>query len=528
MPAAHAGDWYYRVRPHDNIWTLNSRFLKPGVGWQKLQTYNKVADPYHLVPGSRLRIPVEWLRVQPAKATVIAVAGMAHAYIAGQTAGVVITPGMKLGYGVRIETGPHASLTLKFADDSHVLMQSGSELTLDRMSAYGNTGMADTKLRLQHGRISNAVTPMPGNTAHFVVQTPGAISSVRGTHFRVAAGDDHSQTEVLKGRVDVAGHRRHVQVNRGSGVSVTDGHRPGQVRKLLPAPVLDCPSQPVTHIGDTLSWTAMHGAVHYRVEIAPDARFETLLLDSVTGALPHVSVPDLPNGEHAIRIHGIDSAGLEGLDATCTLRTAMHPQPPLVQQPQAGSKVRDPRPQFRWTESSEAKSYDWQLASDAQFAHVLAERPQIDNDHVRAPAVLPLGRYYWRIASRDAQGNLGPYTDALPFERVAPPPAPSVGAPKSSKHELTLGWSAGKPGQHYRIQLARDAQFTHPLVDRMLDTPSLQMRKPHSGTWYVRVRTIDTDGYAGAWGPVQKFRLPCIPCRIAAIGGGATVLWLLL
>ena len=528
IPGAHAGDWYYRVRLHDNIWTLSNRYLKPSIPWQRLQTYNKVTDPYHLPPGSRLRIPVAWLRLQPAKATVVAVAGTARAYLPGQTSAEAITAGMKLGYGARIETAANASLTLEFADHSHVLVQAGSELTLDRMSAYGNTGMADTRLRLQHGRINNDVTPMPGNTAHFVVQTPSAISSVRGTHFRVAADDGHSQTEVLRGRVDVAGRHRHVEVNRGSGVSVLGGHRPGQVHKLLPAPSLECPSQPITRIASPMNWRALPDAVHYRVQIAPDARFQILLFDRVTDALPHASLPDLPNGDYTVRIHGIDASGLEGLDATCTLHSAMHPQPPLVQQPQPGSRVRDQRPRFRWTQSSEARSYDWQLASDAQFVHVLAQRTHIENDHVRAPSRLPLGRYYWRIASRDRQGHLGPYSDAMPFERVAPPPAPSLGALKRSHNQLTLGWSPGKPGQHYRIQLARDTSFAHPTIDQTVSKPSLRMHKPHSGMWYVRVRTIDTDGYAGAWGPVQKVRLPCIPCRIAAIGGGATVLWLLL
>jgi hypothetical protein len=529
IPGAHAGDWLYRVRPHDNIWTLTSRYLKPGMPWQKLQAYNKVADPYHLPPGSSLRIPVAWLRVQPAEATVAAVAGDATAFLPGQTSPVPVTPGMKLGYGARIDTGAHASLTLEFADGSRVLVQDGSELTLDRMSAYGDTGMADTQLRLQHGRISNAVTPMPGNTAHFTVQTPGAISSVRGTHFRVAAADGHSQAEVLKGRVDVAGQRRHVQVGHGAGVAVADGQRPGRVHRLLQAPALDCPARPVTRLAYPLDWTALHGAAHYRVQIAPDARFETLLLDRVTGAEPHASLPDLPNGDYALRVRGIDADGLEGLDADCVLHAAMHPQPPLVQEPQAGGKARDERPSFRWSESSEAASYAWQLASDAQFAHLLAERPQLTGDHVRAPQALPLGRYYWRIASRDRAGRLGPYTDALPFDRVAPPPAPSVGEPRRSGNALTLAWPAGTPGQRYRVQLAHDAGFAHPKVDRTVDQPSLQVRKPGSGTWYVRVRTIDTDGYAGDWGPVQKIRLPCIPCRVAAgVGGGAVVLWLLL
>ncbi|MDO1529687.1 FecR domain-containing protein [Fulvimonas sp. R45] len=528
VPFAHAGDWTYRVHPDDTIWTLARRYLKADVPWQKLQAYNHVADPYHLPPGSRLRIPVGWLRVEPASATVAATIGDAHAWLPGQAQPVPVTPGMKLDYGARVDTGANASLTLEFADGSRMLVQAGSEVTLDRMSAYGRTGMADTHLRLQRGRIVNDVTPMPGNTAHFIVQTPGAVSSVRGTHFRVAAGDGHSQTEVLGGRVDVAGARRHVQVGKGSGVAIEDGQRPGQVRRLLPAPELHCPAAPVTRLAYAVDWQALPGATAYRVQIARDGRFAALLFDRVTGALPHASLPDLPNGDYALRVHGIDADRLEGLDASCLLHVATHPQPPLVQEPQPGGKARDERPRFRWTESSEAASYAWQLAGDPQFRQLLAERSTITGDHVRAPAALPLGRYYWRIASRDRDGRLGPYTDALPFDRVAPPPTPAVGEPKRSGDELTLGWPAGAPGQRYRVQMARDPGFAKPAIDRTLEQPSLTMRKPASGTWYVRVRTIDTDGFAGAWGPVQKVKLPCIPCRIAAGAGGATLLWLLL
>lgn len=31
ISTASAADWIYRVRPHDNIWDLSSRYLKPDV-----------------------------------------------------------------------------------------------------------------------------------------------------------------------------------------------------------------------------------------------------------------------------------------------------------------------------------------------------------------------------------------------------------------------------------------------------------------------------------------------------------------
>ena len=528
ISTASAADWIYRVRPHDNIWDLSSRYLKPDVPWQKLQDYNKVADPLHLPPGMMLHVPIAWLRVQPASAQVVAVMGNAHVQLPGESEQKNVTPGMTLGYGTHLSTDANASLSLQFADGSRVLMQESSALDLDQMSAYGRTGMVDTHLRLQHGRVSSAVTPMTGVAAHFSVETPGTISSVRGTHFRVAADGDHTQTEVLTGRVDVAGDHAHVLVPKGKGVATIDGNQPTQAQQLLAAPSLHCPQQPISQIPYILAWTALDGANSYRVQLAANDRFETLLLDHVPHS-PQLSLPDVPDGDYAVRVHGIDDHRLEGEDSVCILHISGHPQPPLVMEPLPGSKVRDVRPRFRWTESLQAASYVWQLASDAQFAQPLAGNDKLTGDDVRAPNALPYGRYYWRIASRDSSGKLGPFSDAMPFDLVPQPPAPAVGQPKSSHRDVSFGWQAGAPGQRYHIQLDRKADFAHPAIDQTLDQPLLQTKKPGSGTWYVRVQTVDTDGYAGPWGATQKIRLGCTLCRVAAVaGGGGLVLWLLL
>lgn len=528
LPTVSAADWTYRVRPHDNIWDLSGRYLKPDVPWQKLQAYNNVADPYHLPPGMMLHVPIAWLRLQPAKATVVAVMGGAHAQLPNQAQSETVTAGMTLGYGVHVSTDANASLTLQFADGSRVLMEENSTLDLDQMSAYGRTGMVDTRLRLQHGRVTSAVTPMTGVATHFSVETPGTISSVRGTHFRVAAHESHSQTEVLTGRVDVAGDHAHVLVAKGRGVAVSDGSKPVSAQPLLPAPVLHCPVQPVNQLPYVFTWTPLDGATHYRVQMANNERFETLLLNHVATAT-QIDMPDEPDGDYAVRVRGIDAQNLEGEDGVCTLHISGHPQPPLVMEPLPGGKVRDVRPHFHWTQSLEASSYLWQLASDAQFTQLLANEVQLTGDSVRAPNALPYGRYYWRIASRDRQGKVGPFSAAMPFDLVPQPPAPEVGKPQSSHRQVSVGWQMGAPGQRYHVQMDHHPDFAHPQIDQTLDEPVLHMEKPGSGTWYVRVQTIDTDGYVGPWGTVQKIRLGCLACRVAAVaGGGGLVLWLLL
>ena len=528
--AAPSSDWTYRVRPKDNIWDLAARYLKSDVPWQKLQDYNHVADPLHLPPGMTLHIPVAWLRLEPAKAKVVAVIGEATAKLPDSAAPVPVKAGMSFGYGASLSTGNDTSLTLEFADGSRVLVQANSELALDRLSAYGDTGMVDTRLRLQRGRVNSDVHPLTGSAARFSVSTPGTISSVRGTHFRVIADPDAgaARTEVVGGKVDVGGEKRHVLVKSGRGVATADGAAPGQPQELLPAPAIACPSGTVNQFPLELHWPALAGAEHYRLQLAPDDKFEALLLDRVVSTST-ATLPDLPDGSYAVRVRGIGAGALEGLDGVCPKVTIDGtPQPPLIVSPQPDSKVRDKRPEFRWTESVQAVSYRWQLSADAAFGQVLAEQDNARGDGTRAPQALPLGRYYWRVASRDSSGKVGPYTHALPFDLVEEPPVPVPGEPKRSNGDLVLSWPGGTPGQHYHVQLARDPQFAKPEVDATVDKPELDLKKLKSGKWYVRVQTIDVDGYAGPWSPAQKTRISCASCRWAIAGGGAALLWLAL
>lgn len=525
-PAAPA-DWSYRVRPGDNLWDLAGRYLKPSVPWQKLQDYNQVADPLHLPPGSTMRFPVDWLRQGPAPAHVVAVIGQAMVQGSGQ-ASAPVTVGMTVGYGSTLVTQADTSLTLELADGSRVLLQANSELALDRLSAYGRTGMVDTRLRLKRGRVNSDVTPLNGSAARFTVSTPNTISSVRGTHFRVVADDTDgsARTEVVGGHVDVGTDKRHVMVNGGHGVA-TSGSTPGQPSELLPAPTLTCPQQPLGQLPAVIQWKPLEHATHYRIQVAPTERFEALLLDQVVDQ-PQASLPAMPDGPHAFRVRGIDSDRLEGIDATCTFTVAAHPQPPLIIEPQPDSKARGSRPSFRWTESEEATSYAWELASDPEFSHPLASQSKLTGNKTRAPEALPYGRYYWRIASRDKDGKLGPYTSALPFELVPEPPAPPPGEPKHEHGDFVLSWPAGEPGQRYHIQLSRKPDFSELGVDDTLDKPELSLHKLASGRWYARVQTIESDGYTGPWSAVQRTRVPCTACRWAAAGGGVVLLWLVL
>ena len=516
-----AADWTYRVRPGDTVWDLAGKYVRNDVPWQRLQSYNRIADPYHLPPGSLMRFPVAWLKQQPAKARVIGVHGGATVVDAsGRRSNV--TEGMRLGIGATLHTSADASLTLQFADGSRLLLEANSELKLDKLSAYGATGMADTRLRLPKGRASNEVQPLHGPDSHYIIQTPDIMSSVRGTRFRVSSDSGKSQVEVTEGHVKVAGAGNQVMLNPDQGTISGPSGAPGAPLVLLPQPspvVLDAAKRPML-----LRWPAVPGAQRYRVQVGATRAFLYLLHDRVV-ADTQDALGDLPDGDYGIRVRAIDAQGIEGRDATIEAQIALIP--PFTIEPVAGAQVDVDRPRFRWTSMGSGMRYRFQLAGTSGFAHPIVDIPELADTELRSPQALPPGDYAWRIASVDSEGRNSPYTDETRFTVLPPAAGPSLtrDAEATRGKELQVGWPAGTRGQQYRFQLSRDADFSRLEVDRETDQNRIALPGLGAGTWHARVQLIDSDGYAHPFGPGQSFKVGCLPCRWAA-GGGALLLLL--
>jgi hypothetical protein len=517
-----AADWQYRVRPGDTLWDLAARHMKPTVDWRRLQAHNRVADPYRLPPGTRLRFPVEWLRIQPREAVVMALHGDVRVRLRPDAPPVPATHGMRLPIGALLETGEDASATVEFADRSRTLVMSNTRVEFDRLSAYGATGMVDTRMRLQRGRTSNQVTPARGPASRFIIETPSATSSVRGTRFRVASESDDAGavTEVLEGQVSVQADRTRLDLPGGYGVHAgASAGVPPTAQSLLPAPRFEsAPSE--AHGGAEFAWAALSGAERYRVLVGHLAQPDALQLERVTSA-PQIRLPALPPGEYLIAVRGIAASGLEGVDATHPLRVLPGPPAPLaLRVSDANGQVARPRPRFGWAEIEGAADYRVQIARDAGFGDLVEDPGPQRATRFRAARDLAPGLYYWRVGARDADGNQGAYSRAERFE-VVPAPAREL---QMGDDERILRWQAEGDGTRYRVQVARRADFAKPAIDRMLDAPQMDLRDLGAGRWHVRVQAIEPDGYAAPFDTPQTIRLPCRWCKVGAAAAGLLLL----
>lgn len=525
--SVQAQEWAYRVRPGDTLWDVAGAHLKPSIPWQRLQDHNRIANPYQLAPGSTLQIPLAWLDRQPARARVVAVRGNATSRsAAGRDAPV--TAGMSLGSGAVLKTSPDASLSLEFADGSRLLLLGDSELLLDRLTRFGRSGMADTRLRLQRGRIGNEVRRLRGPAANFVVDTPSASSAVRGTQFRVEAREGRTHTEVLEGRVAVnARNQRGALLRHGFGAVVVPGQAAIAAVALLPAPDLSRIAPLTQSARPELAWPQVPGAHGYRVQVGEHRRFDSVRVDMEVET-PRVQLPVLDAGHYAIRVRAIGKDGLEGRDTVTALQVDDQPAPPYSIAPAAGSVVRTPDVVLRWTRAPGAVAYDYEIAGAAGFAQPVARARVQDTASIGLPDPLPPGDYAWRIRSIDASGKAGPFGDPLAFtvRPLAEVNAIDTAAPTDTR-EVTFRWQAGQPGQRYRFQMSRTPDFRKTEVDMLVDRAEATLPRLRGGTWYLRAQTIDVDGFEGPLPAPQQIDVPCRWCRIGA-GAGALLILLAL
>ncbi len=503
--AAHAQEWIYTMRPGDTLWNFTENYLTDIRYWKRLQDMNDIQRPRNMPPGSKIRVPIAWLKVQPEPARVMQISGMAKLIRADGKGSEVLAVGHELHSGDTIRTAADSNVTLNFADDSELLILSDSEVVMDTLSSYHRTGMVDTRVRLQQGRVDTRVKPSKGPGSRYHIITPAAVAAVRGTNFRVSteAAQPVSRSEVIEGKVNVSGDIGAQLVPAGYGVVAEKGKPTPPPKELLPAP--DAPDMPEIHQRLPLAfvWNAVDGAHSYRFQVADHAEFSTLLADRETttaSGLWH----DLPDGDYFLRLRAIDDDKLEGRNGDYAFSVDARPFPPFLVEPRDASTLRDARPTFTWSEPEDAKNYRVQLAADAEFTTLLHDDTPGGAARFKPDQPLAVGRYFWRTASIDASGEQGPYSDAHQFEYRAVPPSPDFKEPEVGKDELVIQWQSAGDQIRYRFQMAEDPDFEQLTLERVIDEPRVAMPRPIPETYYFRAKTIDSDGYEGEFGPAQK------------------------
>lgn len=305
--------WEYTFRPGDSIWKVAEKYTTSVNNWAEIQTLNKIREgpDRRILPGTRILIPVSMLKQQPAPAIVIAVSGEAGVVRANGDSETLIT-GSKLYSGDRVVTADGQSLRIQFADKSELQVQANTVIVLDKLSHHKDTGMVDTRIRLNSGSVKTWVEKLKPES-NYEIKTPAAVTAVRGTAFRLSSTSQFSRTEVTEGTVGVSAGDIEKSVKSGYGiVAEKDKPLPEPVKLLPPPEISDNLSKDKTVL--SISWKKLEGAKFYRYQLASDEKFNQLVVDSLTES-NKIEINDLKPGRYYLLVRGVDQYKLEGLDA---------------------------------------------------------------------------------------------------------------------------------------------------------------------------------------------------------------------
>lgn len=479
------------VEAGDTLYTVAQTYLRSGYDWRDLGRLNGVHSPTRLPPGMALRIPLAWMDSEPTMATVLHVNGAVWLVLGANTR-TALRPGMALVEGAQLSCAPDANATLGLIDDSTINLHAGTSLVLERLRRYRNTKIIDSVVRVSQGGVESNVDPAHHGVGRFDVDTPLAVTGVRGTQFRVGMteGGADMTNEVLRGTVAVQGSDGPVLVPEGKGVVVSRGGQVGAPRPLLSPPDLAGVASAQTHLIARFAYPALSGAVSYRAYVARD-RALTDVVQAQRFKQPVAKFDDLPDGDYFLAVSGIDDAGLEGRRQVVPFRLSARPVPPIAVW--FGSDDVPPS-ELRWTHAPHASAYRFQLATSADFSKPLRdERIEATRVNIRS---LPPGRYYWRVASLDAQGREGAFGGTQSLVLSLPPERSDVQWLTRPAPSVHFAWRADTTDA-YRFELARDAAFSTPVIDRRTHAPDITLPALPAGTYHVRVTALDADGFSG-------------------------------
>jgi hypothetical protein len=486
----------YTTIQGDNLISVAKKHLIDRGDWQSLQKINAIKNPNAMPVGSRIKIPADAMRMEPASVKVVSVQGSADAN------GNPIKGGEVFNEGTKLATGGDGFVTLQMADGSLLTVQSKSSVRLENTRQFVNSGgVTDSIVRLDSGRVETTVAKQRNSGARYEIRTPTSNMGVRGTVFRVgaesgeanssASGVARASSEVLEGRVAVAGtgsvKSAGVALSQGFGTVAEANKAPLPPIELLPAPPTANLAKRVNDSAIEFKFAAIAKAKKYRGQLARDKAFKNPVADvlvDIQAGTATIRFSPIALGEYFLRVRAIDGLGLEGNNGEHTFSVVRQLAAPAI-----ASALTDAK--FAWNAVPGAATYHLQISTDEKFASLLIDEPALKTTGFTPVKALPFGNYFWRVAGIEQGGAIGVFS-APQSLIVIGAPVPFA-PPTVDGARATFTWT-GNAALLYQLQIARDEWFHDIVLTRQVNGNLFTVDDLRKGFYFTRVRAIRLAG----------------------------------
>jgi hypothetical protein len=522
-----------KVVQKNTLYFLCQKYLNDPEQWRKIASINHLANPNLILPGQTLKMPVDALKGVPVDGIVTFIKGDVTFKEREKAEWRTFHLQDPVKEGNVIRTGEDSAVEITAEDGTTVLLRANTVLYVQ--TAKKTLTLYLRSLYLRTGRMVSRIKAATGREPRYEIRTPSAVAAARGTDYRVSVDDRNAtRSEVIEGTVEVAGQKEKISVKAGEGTIVKMNEAPSPPRKLLPPPEPVSLESLYRAMPLKFHYNKVEGAHSYRCMLTRDRDGKDIVKEKIIRPDETLDIVGVDDGTYYLRTLSIDTDGLEGLlSGPESVKVRVNPLPPLLEAPVNDSRLRARNVEIRWLKVKDAVRYHLQIAEDAEFRKITLNSGDITNT-VFTTAELDYRPYFFRMSSVAEDGYEGIWSVVQRFTIIPPPPVPPVERPQLNEQEITLRWGNLGSGVTYQVQMAKDEEFEEIIADNRVDKPEMSLQKPEEdGTYYIRIRGIDAEGYAGSFSSPQSLViastvLPMVLGVLGTIGGVALILFLAL
>lgn len=520
----------FEMRPGDTLWDIARNHLDLPTRWQDVMDVNGISKPGDLTVGEPVRIDESWFQISAMELEVTEIVGVVEITRDGETSllakGLLDDPGQTI-----IQSHDESRTKLTFDNGCTIILAPGSVLVLDRVRYLGNGLIPDIAVTLESGNAEVAYPKVDINRGRLNIKTRAAITSVRGTEFRVAfdAESGRAKGESLSGLVAFGADEQIVELPANFGSVAPVGEPPLAPVRLLDPPLIQALPQVITKVPRQFTVQAVDGAAAYNFEWYPQGQpLSPISVQRPSG--PVIETGDLDDGEYVLLARSIDGNGLEGPDTSHLVEIDARPRQPTIESPVQQGRLLEARPELAWAIAEDDVTFTLELASNGDFSEPFHVVGNLRANRYVLPIDLTPGTYGWRVSATDATGDTGQPSETGSFRYAPPLPAVQPELVYDLNERLVAKWTPLAQATSYQIELAADPEFEQVFRRKVSDKPEIDLGKPLPGPNWVRVVAFDSDNIPGATSAAVSFQ-PEPPPFWEAIGipaGLAFILILLL
>jgi hypothetical protein len=279
-------------------------------------------------------------------------------------------------------------------------------------------------------------------------------------------------------------------------------------------PILASPANDATNqaLSVTLRWKRTIAASAFRLQVAKDAGFTTLVVNdsTITDTLKQVG-PLESNVKYYWRVRAKNVAGYGGYSSSWNFTTSVSGT--ALISPANNSMALPTSVQLVWRATAGAGDYQVQVATDSSYgAGALVKDTTLADTTKGIGGLDNFTRYFWHVRAI-VSGVPASYSPTWSFETiVSAPAAPGLLSPADGSTgqpaSLQLRWLSSANANLYHVQLSTDAAFLGALLvddSLLVDTSSTVTGLSFDTPYYWRVRAKGPGG-TGSFSTTRIFR----------------------